>query len=38
MERDAREVRDGPFVFTDCKAGDGIEEVLTHVREGVLFA
>lgn len=38
MERDTREVRDEPFVFTDCKAGDGIDEVLTHIREGVLFA
>lgn len=38
MERDASEVRDGPFVFTDCKAQEGIDEVLTHVREGVLFA
>jgi len=38
MEADAREVRDGPFVFTDCRAGEGIDEVLTHVREGVLFA
>ncbi|MFC6864344.1 urease accessory protein UreG [Halomicroarcula sp. GCM10025817] len=38
MERDAREVRDGPFVFTDCKAREGIDEVLDHVREGVLFA
>jgi urease accessory protein len=38
MERDAREVRDGPFVFTDCKAREGVDEVLQHVREGVLFA
>jgi urease accessory protein len=38
MERDAAEVRDGPVVFTDCKAGQGIDEVLTHVRDGVLFA
>ncbi|MFC7249266.1 urease accessory protein UreG [Halomicroarcula sp. GCM10025324] len=38
MERDAREVRDGPYVFTDCKAKEGIDEVLQHVREGVLFA
>jgi urease accessory protein len=38
MERDADEVRDGPFVFTDCKAREGLDEVLTHVREGVLFA
>ena len=38
MERDAEAVREGPFVFTDCKAQEGIEEVLEHVREGVLFA
>jgi urease accessory protein len=38
MERDADAVREGPFVFTDCKAGEGLNEVLTHVREGVLFA
>lgn len=38
MERDAREVRDGPFVFTDCKAGTGIGDVLAHIRSEVLFA
>jgi len=38
LEQDAREVRDGPFEFTDCKAGDGVDAVLDHVREGVLFA
>ncbi|MCQ4333919.1 urease accessory protein UreG [Natronomonas sp. F2-12] len=38
IERDAGAVREGPFVFTDCKAKDGIETVLSHVREGVLFA
>lgn len=38
MERDARDVRDGPFVFTDCKAERGLDEVLDHVRDGVLFA
>ncbi|QIO21941.1 urease accessory protein UreG [Haloarcula sp. JP-L23] len=38
MERDAREVREGPFVFTNCKAEEGVDEVLEHVREGVLFA
>nr|WP_135306210.1 urease accessory protein UreG [Halomicroarcula amylolytica] len=37
MERDAREVRDGPFVLTDCKAKEGIDEVLRHLHEGVLF-
>ena len=38
MERDVRDVRTGPFVFTDCKAEEGVDEVLKHVREGVLFA
>jgi urease accessory protein len=38
MERDTRAVRDGPFVFTDCKAEEGLDEVLAHIREGVLFA
>ncbi|MFO8116160.1 MAG: urease accessory protein UreG [Halorubrum sp.] len=38
MRRDARSVRDGPFVFTDCKTEDGIARVLDHVRDGVLFA
>jgi len=38
MARDAREVREGPFVFTDCKAREGLDELLTHVREGVLSA
>lgn len=38
MEEDAREVRDGPFVFTNCKENKGIGDVLEHVSEGVLFA
>jgi urease accessory protein len=38
IERDAESVREGPFVLTDCKAKQGIETVLSHVREGVLFA
>jgi urease accessory protein len=38
VERDAHEVREGPVVLTDCKATDGVEAVLDHVREGVLFA
>ncbi|MFP5346134.1 MAG: urease accessory protein UreG [Actinomycetes bacterium] len=32
MERDARAVRGGrPFVFTDCFAGTGLDEVLAHL-------
>jgi urease accessory protein len=38
MRRDAREVRDGPFVFTDCKADEGIDEVAEAIERGVLFA
>lgn len=38
MEADAREVRDGPYVFTNCKDSEGIDDVLAHVTEGVLFA
>jgi urease accessory protein len=38
MERDAREVREGPTVLTNCRDGEGIDAVLEHVSEGVLFA
>jgi urease accessory protein len=38
MEADAADVRGGPFVFTDCTSGDGIDEVLERIQEGVLFA
>ncbi|ELZ29643.1 urease accessory protein UreG [Halosimplex carlsbadense 2-9-1] len=38
LEADAADVREGPFVFTNCKAGDGVEDVQEHVSEGVLFA
>ena len=38
MERDARAVREGPFVFTNCQTGEGVDAVLDHVRRGVLFA
>jgi len=38
MEHDARAVRDGPFVFTNCKTGEGVETVLEEIRAGVLFA
>ena len=33
MERDARLVRDsGPFLFTDCRAGQGMEAVIEHLE------
>ena len=33
MERDARLVRDeGPFLFTDCRAGQGIDAVIEHLE------
>jgi urease accessory protein len=38
MARDARSVREGPFVFTNCKTGEGVDSVVDHIREGVLFA
>ncbi|QPV64462.1 urease accessory protein UreG [Halosimplex litoreum] len=38
LEADADEVRDGPWLFTNCKAGEGIDEVQEYVSEGVLFA
>jgi len=38
MDRDARLMRgDKPFVFTNCKAGDGIRELTALVRKNVLF-
>ncbi len=37
MERDAKAVREGPTVFTDCRAGEGIDAVAEHVRSQVLF-
>lgn len=39
MERDARAVRDGkPVVFTDCFSGQGVDEVLRHVRDAVALS
>jgi urease accessory protein len=38
MERDAERVREGPTVLTNCKAGEGVDAVIEHVSEGVLFA
>lgn len=38
MERDARLVRDnGPFLFTDCRAGEGMDAVIEHL-EGARIA
>lgn len=38
MERDASKVRDGPFVFTNCKSTKGVDEVTDHIKRQVLFA
>ncbi len=38
MERDAAEVREGPVGLTNCREGEGIERILDHLIEGVLFA
>src|SRR6056297_809798 len=39
MERDANEVRgEGPTLFTDCKAEEGIDEVVDAIERSVLFA
>ncbi|WP_254764509.1 urease accessory protein UreG [Natrinema marinum] len=39
IERDAASVRgEEPFVFTNCKDGEGVEAVLEHVEREVLFA
>ena len=38
IERDARAVRDGPFVFTNAKAGEGTETVVDRIESAVLFA
>ncbi|MDR7429242.1 MAG: urease accessory protein UreG [Armatimonadota bacterium] len=38
MERDARAQRgDRPFVFTNLKTGEGLEQVIRWIREEVLF-
>ncbi len=38
IDADAAEVRgDEPYVFTDCKAGEGIEVTLEHIEREVLF-
>lgn len=38
MERDARIVRgDKPFVFINCKTGEGIDKVVEHIVRDVLF-
>jgi urease accessory protein len=39
IERDTTEVRgEEPFVFTNCKDGSGVDEVIDHVDREVLFA
>ncbi|PRD44956.1 urease accessory protein UreG [Phyllobacterium phragmitis] len=38
MDRDSRLMRgDKPFIFTNCKTGEGIPELVHLIRENVLF-
>jgi urease accessory protein len=38
MESDSRAMRKGaPFVFTNCKTGEGIDELVQLIKENVLF-
>jgi urease accessory protein len=38
MEADAKSVRgDDPFVFTNCKTGEGVDEVVGRIEQNVLF-
>ena len=38
MERDSRAMRGGaPFVFTNCKTGEGVDELVQLIKENVLF-
>lgn len=38
MDRDSRFMRgEKPFVFTNCKTGEGIDELVRLIRENVLF-
>ncbi len=38
MERDSKMMRgDKPFVFTNCKTGEGIDDLIHLIRENVLF-
>ena len=38
MDRDSRLMRgERPFVFTNCKTGEGIEDLVEMIREGILF-
>lgn len=38
MEKDSRLMRDGkPFIFTNCKTGEGIDELVALMRDRILF-
>jgi urease accessory protein len=38
MERDARRMRgERPFLFTNLKRGDGVEEAVAWIRRDLLF-
>jgi urease accessory protein len=38
IERDARTVRDGPFIFTNCKTGEGIDAVVDRIEKAIGLA
>lgn len=39
MDRDSRMMRgDKPFIFTNCKTGEGIEDLYTTIKRDVLFS
>lgn len=37
MDRDSKLMRKGPFLFTNCKTGEGIPELVELIRQGTLF-
>ena len=38
MDRDSKLMRNNkPFVFTNCKTGDGVADLVDLIKEGILF-
>jgi hypothetical protein len=38
LDEDTGAVRDGPHVFTDRRANEGVDDVISYVDEHALFA